>query len=161
MRLYIVRHAWAYERDVNRWPDDGQRPLTAEGRARFAKVAKALAQRGFDPTAIATSPLIRCRETADLLLARLPRSTQLAELDALAPGSDLKQVMEWTRQRQGEDVAWVGHSPDVEELTAALIGDAHASLRFSKGAAAAIRFERLGSGHGQLEWLVTAKLLGC
>lgn len=84
MRLYIVRHAWAYERDVNRWPDDGQRPLTAEGRARFAKVAKALAQRGFDPTAIATSPLIRCRETADLLLARLPRSTQLAELTARA-----------------------------------------------------------------------------
>jgi phosphohistidine phosphatase SixA len=26
----------------------------------------------------------------------------------------------------GEDVAWVGHAPDVEELTAALIGDARA-----------------------------------
>ena len=42
MDLYIIRHAWAAESDDSRWPDDGMRPLTAEGKERFARVAKKL-----------------------------------------------------------------------------------------------------------------------
>ena len=32
MNLYIIRHAWAAERDDGQWPDDDLRPLTAEGK---------------------------------------------------------------------------------------------------------------------------------
>ena len=31
MRIYLIRHAAAFDRDRKRWPDDGQRPLTPEG----------------------------------------------------------------------------------------------------------------------------------
>ena len=31
MELLIVRHAIAWERDAKRWPDDGERPLSAPG----------------------------------------------------------------------------------------------------------------------------------
>ena len=65
MKLYIVRHAWAEEQDDDRWPDDRQRPLTAEGRKRFSRVAKALDHRGIAPQLIVTSPLMRCRQTAE------------------------------------------------------------------------------------------------
>jgi phosphohistidine phosphatase len=160
MYIYVVRHAWADDRDPSRWPDDAERPLTNEGRSRFKKVASVLVQRGFAPERIATSPLVRCRQTADILRAALPKSTTLDELDALAPGSDLKALMAWSRQTDNIDVAWVGHSPDVEELTAALIGDGSAGICFKKGAVAAIRFENQSSGHGELEWLLTAKSLG-
>lgn len=160
MHIYIVRHAWAGERDSQRWPDDGQRPLTPEGQARFRKLAKAIVQRGCRPQRIATSPLVRCRQTADILLECLPNEATLDELDALAPGSDLKTLMHWTRQSQETDVAWVGHAPDVDELAAALIGDGSAGIRFKKGAVAAIHFDNLAAGHGDLEWLATAKVLG-
>jgi len=30
MLLYIVRHAWAEERDAERYPNDAHRPLTRE-----------------------------------------------------------------------------------------------------------------------------------
>lgn len=159
MRIYIVRHAWTYERDADRWPDDGLRPLTDEGIDRFHKMAKTLAKRGFAPARVATSPLVRCRQTAEILSEYLPKSTELVELPALAPGSDLRAALEWSRAVEA-DVVWVGHSPDVEELTAQLIGDGQTSIRFAKGAAAAIRFERVTASQGELEWLVTAKMLG-
>lgn len=160
MYIYIVRHGLAGERDSAQWPDDSDRPLTSEGKIRFRRVAEMLTQRGVAPRRIATSPLVRCRQTAELLKAELPDETTLEELEALAPGSDLKALMAWTRQADGEDVAWVGHAPDVEELTAALIGDGSAGICFKKGAVAAVRFDNLSAGHGELEWLVTAKSLG-
>jgi phosphohistidine phosphatase len=160
MFIYVVRHAWAEQRDPGRWPDDALRPLTPQGRQRFKKVAKALVKRGFAPARMATSPLVRCQQTAAILLHYLPKSTTLVELEALAPGSDLNALVAWTRERADGDVAWIGHAPDVDELTAALIGGS-AAIHFAKGAVAAVRFDDIAQNHGALEWLVTARLLGC
>ena len=38
------------------------------------------------------------------------------ELEALEPGSDLDDLIEWTNAQEGRDVCWVGHNPDVEDL---------------------------------------------
>jgi phosphohistidine phosphatase SixA len=56
----------------------------------------------------------------------------------------------------------VGHNPDVEQMTAVLVGDGPASVRFAKGSVAAIRFdeETPRAGEGTLLWHATAKLLG-
>jgi phosphohistidine phosphatase SixA len=55
----------------------------------------------------------------------------------------------------------VGHAPDVTYLTAALVGDSRAAIRFPKGSIAAIDFQDIPRiGQGELRWLVTAKLLG-
>lgn len=80
----------------------------------------------------------------------------------LEPGSDLNALIEWSRQTECKSICWVGHAPDVDNLTAALIGDSHANIRFAKGAIAAIRYhgEAIGPGCGELYWHVTAKSLG-
>ena len=164
MILYIVRHAWAGPYGDPQWPDDFQRPLTDEGSLRFAQVVQTLAQRGFAPQLVATSPLVRCRQTADIVARQTPRGPDVVELDALMPGSNLAEALARTVGAANglEQVAWVGHAPDVGNLTGALIGDAIAWIRFAKGAIAAIRFEDApGPGDGELRWLVTAKLLGC
>ena len=164
MILYIVRHAWAADPGDPAWPDDRQRPLTAEGRQRFVAVAKRLAQRGLAPELIATSPLVRCHQTAEILAKELGRKRKIVPLEALAPGSDLGQLVHWTNHDAAKcgEVAWVGHAPDVDRLTAALIGDGRASIQFSKGAVAAVEFDGpVQPATGQLRWLVTAKLLGC
>jgi phosphohistidine phosphatase len=162
MIVYIVRHAWAEERDPERFPNDELRPLTSAGRKRFSRVAKVLAKRGMNPTIIATSPLVRCRQTADILVSRLPGQPELVELDALAPSSRLEPMLRWNAEQSAhQEVAWVGHAPDVEELTAALIGDMQSRIRFNKAAVAAIQFEPGTNGVGRLLWLASAKLLGC
>ena len=161
MLLYIIRHAWAEERDERRYPDDDLRPLTKEGRRRFRKMVRRLADRGFAPAEIATSPLPRCRQTAEVIAQVVPSQPQVTVVEALSPGSNLEALVEWTRQRAAGDVAWVGHAPDVDHLTAALIGDALSVIRFSKGALAAIEFDRPpAAGQGELLWLATAKVLG-
>jgi phosphohistidine phosphatase len=162
MFIYIVRHAWAYQHGDPRWPDDSQRPLEDEGAERFAKVVDALLPRGFEPHVIATSPYVRCRQTADIIAARTPDSPKIVELDALKPGSDFDALVAWSRKFvHNEGLAWVGHAPDVSHLAAELLGDGTAGIRFAKGSVAAIRVrDEVEAGSGELQWLATAKLLG-
>ncbi len=161
MILYIVRHAWAVERDEWKGPDDDSRPLTDEGRKRFAKVVKRLVKRDFAPDVVATSPLARTRETADIIAQRVADGPAVIELPALAPGSDLNALLQWTSEQAVDEVAWVGHAPDVELLFSALVSDGSAAVRFPKGAVAAIRFsEKPIREKGRLQWFATAKILG-
>jgi phosphohistidine phosphatase len=163
MILYIIRHAWAEERS-DAWPDDAERPLSAEGKERFAKVVKQLADRGFAPQLIAVSPLARCRQTAEIVAKHAPGRPNVVHRSELSPGSDLEGMVRWTasQARDCEEVAWVGHAPDVGRMLAALLGDASSAIRFAKGAVAAVRFEGPPAvGEGELCWLVTAKVLGC
>ncbi|HEX5443696.1 MAG TPA: histidine phosphatase family protein [Pirellulales bacterium] len=159
MIVYVVRHAWAEDRDEAAYPDDDLRPLTAKGKKRFRRVVKRLVKRGFDPRRLATSPLVRCRQTADLIAEYAPQGPTPEELDDLKPGGRLEPLLAWTAECREGDVAWVGHAPEVEELTAALIGG-EAALHFAKGAVAAVEFTgRVFAGQGLLLWLATAELL--
>ena len=161
MFIYIARHAWAGERGDPRWPDDSLRELTPAGIDRYTRVAKTLVARGFAPERIATSPYTRCRQTAEILAKNIATNPSIDELVALEPGSELEPLLEWSRAQSEADTCWVGHSPDVERLTAELIGDGTSRLRFAKGAVAAISFEaEINSGAGELYWLATAKILG-
>jgi phosphohistidine phosphatase len=163
MDLYIIRHAWAFDRDLSRWPDDDLRPLADEGKKRFADFVEKLVERRVTPQAIASSPLVRCVQTAKILATGIPEKPKIEELDELRPSSDLTGLLRWT-VRQSKDfnqIAWVGHAPDVGRLTAELIGESEGRIHFSKGAVAAIRFNEPPARQlGELRWLVTAKLLG-
>ena len=162
MFIYIVRHAWAGHFGDPEWPDDTKRPLTDTGSVRFTSVVRRLVKRGFAPQRIATSPMVRCRQTADIIVAEVPGEPEVVALDALLPGSDLAALLRWTTEQNSENVCWIGHAPDVANLTAALVGDPAAHIHFAKGACASVRMEaEAKEGTGRLCWLATAKLLGC
>lgn len=164
MDLYIIRHAWAGHYGDPEWPEDRLRPLTEEGKQRFAQMVTKLVKRGFTPGLVATSPLVRCRQTAEIVAGGVPGDPEVVELDDLMPGGKLKALLQWTaaQSRRHQQIAWVGHAPDVGRLAAELIGEADGWIRFAKGAAAALRFDGLPEiAGGELRWLVTAKVLGC
>jgi phosphohistidine phosphatase len=164
MDLYIIRHAWAGQFGDPQWPDDRQRPLTDEGKKRFAVLAGLLAGRGMTPKLIASSPMVRCVQTAKILAKAVPSPAEVIEQEELLPHGDLESLIAWTAKQVSAhpQVAWVGHAPDVSHITSALIGGAGGLLRFAKGAVAAVRFEEKPElGGGELRWLVTAKILGC
>ena len=64
--IYLVRHAIAAERGDD-WPDDAKRPLTHGGAAKMRRISRGL--RALDPAIdlIAASPLVRARQTAEIL----------------------------------------------------------------------------------------------
>lgn len=160
--LYIVRHAYAGQHGDPRWPDDALRPLTPKGRKQFSRVVKKLSRRGFAPEVVATSPLVRCRQTADVICERLAPPPELVELDALKPGSQLDELILWSNERNAGALAWVGHAPDVDHLAGALLGMRGGGIVFAKGAVAAIRFDDvIAAGDGELVWLAHPKILKC
>jgi phosphohistidine phosphatase len=164
MDLYIIRHAWAGQYGDPQWPDDAQRPLTKKGRKRFAAMVGILSRRGMEPSIIAASPTVRCRETAQILAEGLIDRPEVIDQQELLPHGDLESLLKWTVQQAEEhsQIAWVGHAPDVGQLTAALIGQPNASIRFAKGAVVALRFVGpVEIGGAELRWLVTARLLDC
>lgn len=161
MFLFIARHAWAYEFGDARWRDDSERELEPEGAERYATMVTALAERGFAPEVIATSPYARCRQTADLIAKHTPHNPQVTELAALAPGSNWEELISWSRATGKKNICWVGHTPDVDCFTAALVGSQRANIRFAKGAIAAVRYHsQIDISCGELYWHVTAKSLG-
>jgi phosphohistidine phosphatase len=163
MDLYIIRHAWAGHFGDPQWPDDSQRPLTEKGQKRFAEMTALLVERGVQPTILATSPMLRCRQTAEILAVNLAGRAKVIERDDLLPEGNFESLCAWSAEKahDHEQIAWVGHCPQVNEYAAALIGISDVAIHFSKGAVAAIRFENdLAPGAGELQWLVTAKMLG-
>ncbi len=161
MLLYIVRHAYAGQHGDPNYPDDSLRPLTRQGRKRFSRMVKKLARRGFAPEIVATSPLLRCQQTAEVVVERVCPAPGLHEMDALAPGSQLADLIAWSNDQKVDELAWVGHAPDVDQLAGALLGGNGTSLTFGKGAIAAIEFaEEVAAGQGELRWFVCPQILG-
>ena len=157
--LYLVRHAIAAERG-DEWPDDTKRPLTERGIGRFKEVVQGL--RAFDVgiDEVFTSPLVRARQTADLLAAGVEGKPVVKQLDALAPGHTAASVMtELAKAARRRRIALVGHEPDLGELAAHLIG-AQRALPFRKGGVCRIDVAALTARRpGSLQWFLQPKML--
>ncbi|MEQ8847081.1 histidine phosphatase family protein [Botrimarina sp.] len=160
MILYLARHAWAGRYGDPAWPDDSKRPLTPHGVKRYRRMLERLIDGGFAPERIATSPYVRCVQSAELIAEAT--AAPLESIRDLTPGGTAPALLRWSRKSGAERVCLVGHNPDMERVTALLIGDRGASLRFPKAAVAAIRFDAPAPepGEGTLLWHATAKLLG-
>ena len=157
--LYLVRHAIAAERG-DEWPDDSKRPLTARGINRFKEVVAGLAWLDVAVDEIFTSPLVRARQTANLLAAGLKDKPPIRVIEALSPGHGAGTVLhELGRTAKQNRVALVGHEPGLGELAAHLIGSPRA-IPFRKGGVCRVDLPSYTSRRpGELQWLLTPRML--
>jgi phosphohistidine phosphatase len=114
VQLVLVRHAKAAAGE----PDE-LRPLTPEGREQAGALAQRLRDAGIHPAAVLTSPLLRARETAQLIANEL--GAEVVPDERLSPGATADAVTEAVAGR-GETVVVVGHQPDCSQIAAALTG---------------------------------------
>jgi phosphohistidine phosphatase len=159
MEIYIVRHAIAAERGPE-WPDDSKRPLVERGTTRFKEAVDGLVWLDVVIEEIFTSPLVRARQTAELLSAGLPAKPSVQVLDALAPGHSPAEVLrELARASAKRRVALVGHEPDLGGLVAHMLG-AKAPVPMKKGGVCRVDMDSLSPPRpGVLAWLLTPKIL--
>lgn len=161
MRLYIVRHAIAEERDPEMWPDDGLRPLTADGKRKFRDAARGLQRIAPEVDVLLTSPYVRTRETAEIL--ELATGWPIAEpCDELMPGFEAPAVVDALRDRGGDVVAVVGHEPGLSELASYLLtGDPMSiAISFKKGATLSlVASGGLMPSGCELDWLMQPRTL--
>src|SRR5712672_3723056 len=107
MELLIVRHAIAFERDRQRWRDDAARPLSPVGIRQSRKAAAGLKEFSKAPDRLLTSPLVRARQTAQILtdVAGWPHAEEVNEL---LPGDSALAVLTLLGRDRSKRVAVVG-----------------------------------------------------
>ncbi len=161
MELLIVRHAIAFERNRQRWRDDAARPLSPAGMRRARKAAAGLKEFSRAPDRVLTSPLVRARQTAQILtdVAGWPQAEVASEL---SPGEPAPAILTLLGRNRVKLAAVIGHQPGLGYLLAAcLLGDGGPlPIEMKKNAVACISFE--GSprpGHAALRWLATPRML--
>jgi phosphohistidine phosphatase len=162
IRIYLVRHGIAVDHaDRGDLPDD-DRPLTAKGRRRFRRAARAFARLGDQVDFIFTSPLIRAAQTAEILAGAL-KATEVGVIEELRPGGAVGKLLAEVGRRVKDDqgVALVGHDPQMSELVA-VVGDVEKSdqerIDFRKGAIVRIDVGELPSARpSQPKWWMKPK----
>lgn len=159
IELYLIRHAIAEERG-DQWPDDSKRPLTASGGKRMRAAAKGLAKSGVALDVILTSPLVRAKQTAEIVAAAQRQAPPITSISALAPGGRYADLMaEIKKFGRRERIALVGHEPDLGVLAGRLAG-LRRPLEFKKGAVCRIDIDAVPpTARGLLRWLIPPSML--
>ena len=157
--LYLMRHGLAEARG-EAWPDDTKRPLTEQGVSRLRKSARALARVGVPIDVVLTSPLVRTRQTAEIVAAAFGPRPPVVNVEALAPGgTPTALAAELEKHARRPHIVIVGHEPGIGELAAWLVGMRH-PLEFKKGGVCRIDVDALPPrGAGKLRWFLTPKIL--
>ena len=150
MDVYIFRHARADFRSKAEDP-----PVSAEGAAETERVVDLASKRlGLRPTAVASSPVLRAKQTAELLRRQLGLRPVLVD-DCLYGDAEPSAVLKFLSKFKGEDrVALVSHMPLIFELLYAMIGG-RGEVELLNGSIADVSFKgRAAEGEGRLLWLV-------
>ena len=157
--LYLIRHGIAEPRG-DAWPDDTTRPLTGDGMSRMRKAARGLVRLGVTFDVVLTSPLVRARQTAEIVASAFDPRPPLHAVDSLVPGSSYAAVItDLEKHSRRSRIALVGHEPGIGELAARLTGSRRA-IPFKKGAVCRIDVETLPPANaGALRWFAPPRLL--
>lgn len=154
MRLYFFRHGMAQAHDDPNL-EDHLRQLTDEGIIRTRRAARVLRMLDMNVERLYSSPLIRARQTADILGQSLGVAVQVRE--ELSPGFSLPALDSLTHDLGPDDeVLLVGHEPDFSELVAELTGGCQVEIK--KGGLARVDVDLYHPLRGVLIWLIAPKV---
>lgn len=163
MKLYLLRHGVAAPRDLARYPQDLDRPLTPGGRSKMRKAARAMGIFGCQFDLLLTSPLARARQTARIVSSEIPRCPSPRVHRPLAPGGSTEEILAGIPDgRRIDSALLVGHEPDLTRLAADLLAgpDTTVPIVLRKGGLIRIDFDGASRrGAGQLVLLATPRLL--
>ncbi len=153
--LHLLRHADAGQPGDWAGPDVA-RPLSGKGIAQAERLARHLALVGFAPDAIACSPKLRARQTAEIVAASLARELRVD--DRLGGSFGLGEAEALISDLGGPaGPLLVGHDPDLSDLLTTLVGG---PIAVHKGALARVDVDgALRPGGGRLRWLLPPDLL--
>jgi phosphohistidine phosphatase len=164
MRILLIRHAMAGDAEdfARTGLDDALRPLSPEGREQMRIAAVGLSRIAPRIDLLVTSPLLRARQTAEIVAAAFGLSGA-EESALLAPDAEREPLRDWLRGVEaGRIVALVGHRPHLHELAGWLLtGKPRAVVKIRKGGALLLNLgsRRIGPGGAKLLWALAPEHL--
>ena len=168
MNLLVIRHAIAEDKDAfaASGRSDDQRPLTEVGRTKMRRAADGLRVVVPRIAMLASSPLVRARETAEIVAPAL-KVARVEIVDALRPEKSFDALLDWLRPRSvpnddaDRTIGIVGHEPHLSGLVTWLMtGVTESRIELKKGAACLLSFERTpNAGEATLRWALAPSQL--
>jgi phosphohistidine phosphatase len=161
MKLYLLRHGEAVEHGDARFKE-AERPLTPRGIQRTRQLAHTLDEKAVAFESVFSSPLTRCRQTAEIVGRRMKIPVEFTE--ALLPFGSINALVALLDglRPAPKSVLLVGHEPYLSTVISLLcIGGPGLPLRMKKGALVRLAVERLACGKcATLEWVLPPRLVG-
>ena len=163
MELFLLRHGVAVERGDLDFQNDAARPLTAKGKRQLRETATALRRLKIEFDLIWSSPLVRARQTAEIIAAAGKAKKRLVFVEELQPGGGVKKLAAKIAAQKPTPakLLLVGHEPDLSELLSLLVtGQTGGGFALKKGGLARMDVEKFRAGKcATLIWLLTPKQL--
>ncbi len=160
MNLYILRHGKA-EPLGPAYSRDDLRPLSPRGRRRTERSAHGMAAANVTVDAIISSPLLRARQTAEIVHQGLGVAADIENVDALATG-DLTGILAAVRSHErSKGVMLVGHEPTLSQLISILaFGAPGGALDLKPGGLCKLQTYAIGLRQcAMIRWFMTPKQL--
>ena len=163
VELYVLRHGEAGKR-LPAGSNDSERALTVTGKQEIEKIAEALQELGIKFDFIATSPLKRASQTAEIVAKALKvKKGKLEGWDELKPeGKRPEMYRRLSQFKQQSSVLVVGHEPYLSTMIGEIV--------FGNGTGNNVVLKKAGLARvdvtsvqpnikAELRWLLTPKLL--
>ena len=161
MRVILLRHGIAVDRDDPNCPPDPERPLTREGVDRTRDAVAGLRAIGVRPAAVLTSPFVRAVQTAEIASHGLS-APDPEKCPELLPAAHPEAMDALLGRRSEEEILCAGHEPHLSILLAHLVWGANGGGEFAglkKAGAACVETAKPGTSPGELLWIVPPRIL--
>ena len=162
MEVYIVRHGAAVDRNDPTITSDEMRPLTDDGRDEVALLTALLGRLGVKPTLLLSSPLVRARQTAEIIADGIGPKRGVTISDELAPGGSLAAVLhDILSQGRPSQTVLTGHMPGLGMMAGFLAWnqrDCVVPLRTAGVCRVDLPDDAPFPGHGDLRWLIPPRV---
>jgi phosphohistidine phosphatase len=159
MDLYIVRHGES-GRSLADLKRDNERSLTSAGRKEVEEIADSIERLGVQFDEMASSPLPRAKETAQII-AKRQKKVKLQLWDELRPEGDRQAaISQLTKKGHESTVLLVGHEPYLTSLVTDMTGARPGSILLKKAGLIRVRVTSfVPSAKGELRWLLSPRVL--
>lgn len=163
MKLYILRHGDAGE-PFEQKARDTERPLSPKGIQRTKQLADLLEQMETSFDAVLSSPLVRARETAEMVIRELKSAVKVGLTDALSPFGSMENLVHQltTLRPVPKNVLLVGHEPYLSGFISLLCtGGPGLGLELKKGGLCRLEVTTPACGKcATLEWSLPPRVTG-
>jgi phosphohistidine phosphatase len=155
MKLYFFRHGHAEDAQAPQY-DDFSRRLTDKGIRRTEAAGRALLKLDIKPHRLYTSPVLRARQTGNILAKHLGMSVSVQ--DEVGFGFGIQHIGPLIADLGVTDeVMFVGHEPDLSVTLSALIGGGEMVMK--KGGLARVDLFSRAPLRGTLTWMLAPRIL--
>lgn len=156
--IFILRHGQAEDLSSLNAKNDFDRRLTEEGKEKTQKLGLFFLKLSENIDLVLSSPYLRAKETAELFAKSLSPTPIIKTVDFLSCGASCKDISKGLLPYSShKKIVLVGHSPDLELFLGKLIGADRIKLK--KGSFAKVSLNNNIELAGDLEWLITPKLV--